>query len=142
MKKLFLFLLFINTFVFGQKQIYRTVTYNDLITFYNDRLKVKEEDLSGNIERCKAIIDQSKKVNDENTASVFSMLLKGLIKAQDNNRDHAYITIYKDDSSYNFYDDGNNFVGRIYKEKLDEDLEIKGNNTETLIENFYYLLQD
>lgn len=142
MKKLLLLLLFVNTIVFGQKQLYKTITYNDLINFYNDRLKVKGEDLTENIKRCEYIIEKSKKENDENTVSVFSMLLKGLIKAQTNNRNNAYITIYKDDSSYNFYDDGSEFVGRIYKEKFDEDLQIKGNNTETIIENFYYLLQD
>lgn len=142
MKKLFLFLLFVSNFLFSQKQLYKTVTYNDLITFYNERLKVKNEDLTGNIERCKYIIEEARKKNEENTSSVFSMLLSGLIKAQKTDKNNAYITIYKDNSSYNFYDDGNNFVGRIYKEKLDEDLEIKGNNTETLIESYYYLLKE
>lgn len=142
MKKLLLFFLFISSFVFGQKQLYKSVTYNDLITFYNEKLKLTGEDLPENIERCKFIIAESNKNNDDNTGSIFSILLKGLIKAQNNSKDSTYIAIYKDNSSYNFYDDENNFVGRIYKEKFEEDIEIKGNKTETFIESYYYLLQE
>ncbi|PWN62294.1 hypothetical protein [Chryseobacterium oncorhynchi] len=142
MKKLFLFFILLSGLVFGQKQLYKTLTYNDLITFYNGKLNVKSESLTENIERCKYIISTAKKENDETTLSVFSMLLKGLINANQSDKDNPYVSIYTDASSYNFYDDKNQFVGRIYKEKFEENLEIKGNSAETLLESYYYLLQD
>lgn len=143
MKKLLLLFILISGFVFGQeKELYKTISYTDIVTLYNNKLNLSNESLNENIERCKYIIQDAKEKGDEDTFSAFTIFLKGLIGAKNQTKDEIFLTVYKDPSSYNFYDNSNKFVGRIYKEKFDDTLNLKGNNTETYIQSYYYLLQE
>lgn len=144
MKKLLLFFVLLSGLVFGQqKELYKIVSYNDVVSLYNSSLKLENESLQENIKRCEYIIDDAKKKNDTNTAFAFSIFLKGLKEAETKSDNSSpFISIYKDPSSYNFYDSTNKFVGRIYKEKFDDTLTLKGDKTETFIESYYYLLQE
>lgn len=144
MKKFILFFILFSGIVLGQqKELFKTVSYNDVVLLYNTTLKLENEGLKENIERCKYIIDNARKNGDENQASAFTIFLKSLTEAE-NKADNsaAFLSIYKDPSSYNFYDSTNKFVGRIYKEKFDDTLTLKGDKTETFIESYYYLLQE
>ncbi|SEG39098.1 hypothetical protein SAMN05421847_2171 [Halpernia humi] len=143
MRKLLLIFLLISGLVFGQqKTLYKAISYNNLVELYNQKLKVENEDLNGNIDRCKFIIADAKTKKDYNTEMVFDQFLIGLQEANaaaDKNAN--FLTVYKDPTSYNFYDSKNNFVGRIYKEKLDEQIAINGDKTETYVSNYFYLSQ-
>lgn len=143
MKKILFIFLLISGFVFGQeKQLYKTVSYNDLISLYNTTLKLNNENLTENIERCKHIIDDAKTKRDNDTYFAFTIFLKGLTDAQTKDKSTAFLSIYKDPTSYNFYDSSDKFVGRIYKEKFDNSLSEKGDNAETYLESYFYLLQE
>lgn len=144
MKKLLLIFLFISGLVFGQqKTLFKAISYNNLIELYNHKLKVENEDLNGNIDRCKFIIADSKTKKDTGTEMVFNEFLIGLQEAKTTaDKNSSFLTIYKDPTSYNFYDSKNNFVGRIYKEKMDEQIAINGDKTETYISNYFYLSEN
>lgn len=144
MKKLLLIFLFVSAFVFGQeKALFKVVSYDNLIEFYNQELGLKDEDLSGNIERCKYIVADAKSKDDHQTEFAFLLFLRGLTEASaTDDKALPFLSIYKDPTSYNFYDSQNKFVGRVYKEKLDEQIYINGDNTETYISNYFYLMQE
>lgn len=144
MKKLLLIFLFISAFAFGQeKTLFKAVSYNNLIELYNQKLKVSNEDLTGNIERCKYIIETAKQENDDNTEQAFTLFLKGLQEAElTTDKNLPFISVYQDPTSFNFYDSQNKFVGRVYKEKFEEQIAINGDNTETYMSNYFYLSQD
>lgn len=144
MKKFLLLFVLISGLFFGQqKELYKSISYKDVVTLYNSTLKLENESLKENIERCKYIIDDARKNGNEDQLSAFTIFLKGLTEAE-NKADNsaAFLSVYKDQSSYNFYDSANKFVGRIYKEKFDDTLTLKGDKTETFIESYYYLLQE
>ncbi|MEG0760795.1 MAG: hypothetical protein RR411_04875 [Chryseobacterium sp.] len=142
--KLLLFFILVSGLFFGQqKELFKAVSYTDVITLYNSTLKLKNESLAQNIERCKYIIEDANKKRDGNTAFAFSVFLKGLTEAEKTaDKNTAFISVYKDTTSYNFYDSSNQFAGRIYKEKFDPELEEKGNNTETYVEAYFNILQE
>lgn len=144
MKKLLLTFLLISAFAFGQqKELYKAISYNSVIELYNQKLKLTNEDLSDNIERCKFIVQDAVSKDDHNTAFAFTQFLNGLQEAKNTaDKDLSFVTIYKDPTSYNFYNSQNKFIGRIYKEKLEEQIAINGDNTETYIKNYFYLMQD
>lgn len=144
MKKLLLIFLFVSAFAFGQeKTLFKAVSYNNLIELYNQKLNLKNEDLSANIERCKFIIADAKSKDDHNTELAWSLFLKGLTEATTTtDKNNAFISVYQDPTSYNFYDSQNKFVGRVYKEKFEEQMVINGDKTETYLQNYFYLKQD
>ena len=52
-------------------------------------------------------------------------------------------TVFKgSDSNYEFFDNRNKFVGRIYKEKFEDTLSLEGDKVETFVSSYFYLLQD
>lgn len=144
MKKNLFFLVFIAGLLFGQeKQLFKTVSYNDVISLYNATLKLEKENLSDNIERCKYIVEDAKKNANNDQLLIFNIFLKGLTEAEKNiDKSTSFISVYKDPTSYNFYDSSNKFVGRIYKEKFDNTLSEKGDYPETYIESYFYLIQE
>ncbi|KMQ70325.1 hypothetical protein [Chryseobacterium koreense] len=144
MKKLLLIFLFISGLFFGQqKTLFKAVSYNNLIELYNQKLNLKNEDLSANIERCKFIMEDARSKDDYSTELAFSIFLKGLTEASAAaDKNAAFISIYKDPTSYSFYDSKNKFVARVDKLKMDEQIDIKGDKTETYISKYFYLLQE
>lgn len=143
MKKLLFIFLFISGLAFSQnKELYKTVSYNDVIALYNAKLKLQNENLDENIERCKFIVDDAKAKNDDQTYLAFAVFLKALVEAKNvPDRNAAFLSVYKD-PDYNFYDSKNKFVGRVYKDKFDDVLQMEGNKPETFISSYFYLLQD
>lgn len=144
MKKLLFIFLFITGFAFGQqKPLFKAVSYHDLIEFYNQKLNLKNEDLAGNIDRCKFIIEDARKKNDYHTELAFGIILKGLLEAQKKeDKKAAFISVYEDPTRYEFFDAQNRFAGSVYKEKLDSQIKANGNNTELYLQNYFYILQD
>lgn len=144
MKKLILLFLFLSTFAFGQqKSLFKAVSYNDLITFYNERLKLKNEDLNGNIDRAKFIIEDARKKNDYDTELAFGIILKGLQEAQKSeDKNAAFISVYLDPSRYEFFDAQNRFAGSQDKARFDTFLNTNGDKTETYLETYFYILQE
>lgn len=143
MKKLLLIFLFLSAFVFGQeKTLFKAVSYNNLIELYNQKLGLENEDLSANIERCKYILADAKSKQDHQTALAFNLFLTGLQEASTAaDKNTAFVSVYQDPTSYSFYNSQNKFVARLDKHKFDEQIDIKGNNTETYISNYFYVLQ-
>ena len=143
MKNLLFIFLFISGLVFSQnKELYKTITYNDVIGLFNEKLKLKNESLDKNLERCAFIVNDAKAKGDDNTYNAFSVFQKALSEAKfSTDKNAAFIKIYTD-PDYEFYDSQNKFVGRIYKEKFNETLDIQGNKPETFISSYFYLLQE
>lgn len=152
MKKLLLFLL-ISTFSFAQqtaqvvtasyqvskKVLVKEFSYQDLITFFNSKMQIQNEDLSENINRCKYIIQDAKAKQDFGTVQAFSFILNGLQQADKiENKNDAWFKVY-DEGSYNFYTGDEKFIGRVYKEKLDEDFIQNPNKNEVFLMNFMYI---
>ncbi len=129
----------ISGLLFGQdKQLFKTVSYNDVISLYNATLKLERENLSDNFERCKYIIKNAKKNGNNYQLMVFNIFLEGLTEAEkSSNRSMSVISVYKDSTSYNFYESSDKFVKRIYKEKFDNTLSEKGDYPETYIESYF-----
>ena len=144
MKKLLLIFLFVSAFAFGQeKTLFKAVSYNNLIELYNQKLNLKNEDLSANIERCKFIVADAKSKDDHNTELAWSLFLKGLTEASSAaDKNAAFISVYQNPDSYAFYDSKNKFVARLDKMKMEEQLSINGDKTETYLQNYFYLIQD
>lgn len=144
MKKLILIFLFISSFIFGQeKTLFKAVSYNNLIELYNQTLKLKNEDLTANIERCKHIVADAKSKDDYNTELAFTLFLKGLTEANlATDKNQAFISVYQDPTSYSFYDSQNKFVARLDKLKMEEQIAINGDKTETYMQNYFYLMQE
>lgn len=150
MKKLLLFLL-ISTFSFAQqvvpasyqvskKVLVKEFSYQDLITFFNSKMQIQNEDLSENINRCKYIIQDAKAKQDFATVQAFSFILTGLQQAEKSaNKNNAWFKVYDNEGSYNFYTDDEKFIGRVYKEKLDEDFYQNPNKNEVFLMNFMYI---
>ena len=138
MKKLILlFILCANPLFSQEKQVFDTVTYSELISFYNQKFNLKNESLQQNIERCKYILADSEKKENVEAVAAFKIILKGLIEAENSdNKETAFITVYKD-SAYNFYDSQNKFIGRIYPEKFKET-----KDTEALLKEYFFLVQE
>lgn len=144
MKKLLLIFLFISAIAFGQeKTLFKAVSYNNLIELYNQKLALTNEDLSANIERCKYIVADAKSKQDHQTEIAFSLFLQGLTEASSAaDKSQAFISVYQDPTSYSFYDSQNKFVARLDKLKLQEQIAINGDKTETYVSNYFYLIQD
>lgn len=144
MKKLLLIFLFISAFAFGQeKTLFKAVSYNNLIELYNQTLKLKNEDLTANIDRCKHIVEDAKSKEDYNAELAFTLFLKGLTEANATpDKNQAFISVYQDPTSYSFYDSQNKFVARLDKLKMEEQIVINGDKTETYMQNYFYLMQE
>lgn len=144
MKKLFLILLFVSAMAFGQeKTLFKAISYTNLIELYNQKLELKNEDLKANIERCRYIIADAQKKQDHNTELAFKVFLTGLQEANAAaDKSAAFISVYQDPTSYSFYDSKNKFIARVDKHKFDEQLTINGDNTETYVSNYFYMLQE
>ena len=144
MKKLLLIFLFFSAFAFGQEKVlFKAVSYNNLIELYNQKLDLKNEDLSANIERCKFIIADAKYKDDHNTELAWSLFLKGLTEASAAaDKNAAFFSVYQNPDSYAFYDSKNKFVARLDKLKMEEQISINGDKTETYLRNYFYLIQD
>lgn len=138
MKKLILlFILCTNALFSQEKQVFDTVTYSELISFYNEKLNLKNETLDQNIERCKYILADNEKKDNVEAVVAFKIILKGLTEAKStDNKETAFITVYKD-SAYNFYDSQNKFIGRVYPEKFKET-----KDTEALLKEYFFLVQE
>ena len=144
MKKLLLIFLFVSAFVFGQeKTLFKAVSYNNLIELYNQKLGLENEDLSANIERCKYIVADAKSKQDYQTELAFTIFLTGLQEASTAaDKNTAFLSVYKDPTSYSFYNSQTKFVARLDKLKLEEQININGDKTETYVSNYFYLIQD
>lgn len=142
-KLLYTFLLF-SGFVFGQqKELYKTVTYNDIITLYNAKLSLNGEDLAANIDRCAYILNDAKKRQDYGAETAWEIFCTGLKEAQEmKDKNMAYLSVYKDETSYNFYDSKGKFAGRIYKEKFEGNRQKPITTTEDYLEEYYHLIQE
>lgn len=138
MKKLILlFILFTNTLFSQEKQVFDTVTYNELISFYNQKLKLKNETLDQNIERCKYIVSESEKNASYESEIAFKIMLTGLTEAKETlDKETAFITVYQDATSFNFYDSKGKFIGRVFSENFTAD-----KSTENLLKEYFYLIQ-
>lgn len=138
MKKLILLLIFSFGLSYGQeKKVFDTITYNELIDYYNQKMKLQNESLEKNIERCKIQLANSEKADNSEAVLMYKIVLKGLINAQNaSDKNQPFITIYKDDN-YTFYDAENKFVGRIYPEKFKE-----SKDTDYLLKEYFYLMQE
>lgn len=142
MKKLILLFVLISNIAFSQiqteKKIYDVVSYNELISFYNQKFKLNNETLEQNIERCKYIVSESEKSGNYESEIAFKIILTGLSEAKETlDKEGAFITIYQDDSSFNFYDSKGKFKGRVLSEKFTED-----KSTENLLKEYFYLIQE
>ncbi len=144
MNKLILIFLFVSGLLLGQEKVlFKTISYNNLIKIYNTILGIENEDLEGNIERCRFIIKDAEHKDDYNTALAFNFLLKGLTDANStNDKNQAFLTIYQESDYYIFYDSQNNFIARMEKLKLEEQISIHSDKTETYIWNYFYMMQD
>ncbi len=144
MKKLLLIFLFVSGLFFGQdKTLFKAVSYNNLIELYNQKLGLKNEDLSANIERCKYIVADAKSKQDYQTELAFTIFLTGLQEASAAaDKNTAFLSVYQDPTSYSFYNSQNKFVARLDKLKFDEQIDINGDKTETYVSNYFYLLQE
>ena len=145
MKKITLIFLLFSGFIFGQnKETFKTISYQDLITLFNSKLKLTNESLDENISRCNYIINEAKKKNDAQTILAFSVFLNALTDAKNTfDKNVPFITVFKgSDSNYEFFDNRNKFVGRIYKEKFEDTLYLEGDKVETFVSSYFYLLQD
>ncbi|WP_419487009.1 hypothetical protein [Chryseobacterium bernardetii] len=153
MKKL-LFILLISAFSFAQqtaqvipasyqvskKVLVKEFSYQDLITFFNSKMQIQNEDLSENINRCKYIIQDAKAKQDFGTVQAFSFILNGLQQADKmGNKNDVWFKVYDNEGSYNFYTGDEKFIGRVYKEKLDEDFSQNPNKNEVFLMNFMYI---
>lgn len=143
MKKLLLIFLFVSGLFFGQeKPLFKAISYNDLITFYNDKLQLKNEDLNENINRAKFIVEDAAKKQDYYTEFAFTLILEGLLKAEKSeDKNKSFISVYADPTRYEFYNSENKFSGSVDKYKLEEVIKMKGDKTETYLNQYFYILQ-
>lgn len=153
MKKLILFL-FISAFGFAQqsaqvlpasfqvskKVLIKDFTYHDLINFFNTKMDIQNESLSENIDRCKFIIKDAQSKQDFGTVQAFSFILNGLQQAAKvSNKNDAWFKVYDNEGSYNFYTGDEKFIGRVYKEKLEQDFLQNANRDEVFLMNLLYI---
>lgn len=143
MKKILLLFLFISTFTFGQeKNLFKAISYNNVIELFNQKLDLKNENLDRNIDLCLYIVSNAKTRGEYKTEVAFSIFLKGLKEARTTqNRNRSFLLIYEDPTFYSFYDSQNKFIGKLYKEELKKQIILNGDNTETYMSNYFYLSQ-
>ncbi|MCT4181628.1 hypothetical protein HZP54_16915 [Elizabethkingia anophelis] len=144
MKRFLYIFILLSGLIFGQERtVFRQITYNDVVQQFNKVLHLKNENLDQNLDRCQYIIAESKKKGDDNTALAFALYYKALKEAKiKSNSEQPFFTIYKADGSYEFYSSENKFIGRMYKEKLEEQIDINGDNPNTYLENYFYMISD
>lgn len=153
MKKL-LFVLLVSTLSFAQqsaqvvpvsyqvskKVLVKEFSYQDLISFFNTKMNIQNEGLPQNIDRCKYIIKDAQSKQDFGTVQAFSFILSGLQQAEKaSNKTDAWFKVYDNEGSYNFYTNDEKFIGRVYKEKLDQDFGINADRNEVFLMNYMYI---
>ena len=139
MKKLLLLFLLISGLCFSQeKKLFTSVSYADLISFFNTSNNIKNESLEDNIKRCIKIITENNDLNHYDTYLLYNFYLQALTEAKNHDKNSAYVTVYKvQDNYYEFYNSKNEFVERAQ----DIDFDQGNKSIKNVLNSYWYILQ-